>query len=138
MFFTTYHSVNLVIFVVAVVASSITVSKLRNPSDTYNARLFTFGYFSLSSWILWVFQYAIIAAPFISFPNGFSLDVVLYLAVIQNALWASAVLSLHFKQFSRKSLTLPFLVIFSVVTALVAYKTRMLTSERLSELCYSG
>jgi len=128
----TFHSVNLVIFVVAVVVSGITVSKLRTASDTYNARLLAFGYFSLSSWILWAVQYAIIAAPFLSFPTGSSLDAVLSLTLVQNALWATAVLSLHFRQFLRKSLTLPLLVIFTVA-AVITYKTSILSSPRYSD-----
>lgn len=121
MIFTASHSVILLIFAVTIVFAGIKVFELRNPSANYNARLFTFGYLSLGAWILWIFQYAILAAPFLSFPTG-PVDV-LSLALIQNAFWASAVLSLHLKQFSRKSFTLPCLAIFSVATIVVAYQT---------------
>jgi hypothetical protein len=46
---------------------------------------------------------------------------------MQNALWVSAILSLHSKQFSRWSLTLPPLVMFSILIALVIhYQTSVL------------
>ncbi|HKG45971.1 MAG TPA: DUF4062 domain-containing protein [Pyrinomonadaceae bacterium] len=132
MLFTVCHSVILLTFAVTVVFAGIKVSELRNTSANYNARLFTFGYFSLGAWILWILQYAILAGPFLSFPTSLPVDV-LSLALIQNAFWASAILSLHLKQFSRKSLTLPLLAIFSVATILVAYPTRLLTSQQLTQ-----
>jgi hypothetical protein len=126
MLFMTYHIVNLIIFTIAVIYAWITVSKLRNTSATYNARLLPFAYFSLSSWILWGFQYAIL----ISVPTGFFLDTGLWLGVMQNALWTSAVLSLHLKQFSRMT-TLPLWIAFPIVIAfaLLTYRTAVLTSE---------
>lgn len=128
-FFTTCHSVILLTFAVTVVFAGIKVFELRNTSADYNARLFTFGYFSLGAWIVWILQYAILVGPFLSLPTGLPVDA-LSLTLIQNAFWTSAVLSLHLKQFSRKSLTLPFLAIFSVATILVAYLTP-LTSPQL-------
>jgi hypothetical protein len=133
MFFAACHSVVLLIFAVALVFAGMTVVGLRNAAATYNARLFTFGYFSFGAWLLWVLQYALLAAPFLSFPSSFSLDTILALALIQNALWACAVLSLYFKQFSRKSLTLPALGIFSFLFWLGAYKTKLLTSEQFTQ-----
>lgn len=132
MLFTASHSVILLIFAVTTVFAGITVFELRNTSTNYNARLFTFGYFSLGAWVLWILQYAILAAPFLSFPAVLPVDVI-SLALIQNVFWASAVLSLHLKQFSRKSLTLPFLAICSVATILVAYQTRLLTSPESTQ-----
>lgn len=126
MLFITYHLVNLGIFVIAVIYAWVTVSKLRNTSATYNGRLLPFAYFSLSSWILWGFQYLILAGPF----TDFFLDTGLWLGVMQNALWASAVLSLHSKQFSRMT-TLPVWIVFPIVIALalLTYRTEVLTSE---------
>jgi hypothetical protein len=130
MFFTTCHSVILLIFAVTLVFAGIKVFELRNTSAGFNERLFTFGYFSLSAWIIWILQYAILVGPFLSLPADLSVHV-LSLAGIQNAFWASAVLSLHLKQFSRKSLTLPFLAIFSAASILVVHQT---TSEQLAPL----
>lgn len=130
MFFTTYHSAILLIFAVTVVFAGIKVFELRSTSAGYNARLFTFGYFSLGAWIIWILQYAILAGQFLSLRAGLS-DHILPLAVIQNAFWASAVFSLHFKQFSRKARTLPVLAIFSAASILVAHQT-ILTSEQLA------
>jgi hypothetical protein len=133
MAFTAYHSVYLLIFAVVVVFAGVTVSRLLSRSNSYNARLFTFGYFSLFAWILWIFQYAIlVGAPFLSVPSGFFLTADLGLGIIQNAVWASAVLSLRFKQFSRKLLTLSLLGIVSVVIAFVTYQT--ITSNRFTQV----
>lgn len=131
MLFTASHSVILLIFAVTLVFAGIKVFELRNTPASYNARLFTFGYFSFGAWIVWILQYAILASPLLSFPTGLPIDV-LSLALIQNAFWASAVLSLHLKLFSRKSLTLPLLAIFSVATIL-AYQTSLSTSQQLTQ-----
>jgi hypothetical protein len=134
MLFTICHGVILLAFAVTVVFTAITVFELRNTTATYNARLFTFGYFSLGAWIFWILQYALLAAPFLSFPTGLPLDIVLSLSVIQNSFWTSAVLSLRFEQLSRKSLTLPALGIFSLVVGLVAYQTTiLLTAEQFTQ-----
>lgn len=102
------------------------ISKLQNTSPTYTARLFPFAYFSLSAWILGLLQYAIfLANPFIY--SDFFLEATLWLGLMENALWASAILSLHLKQF-RKSLALTLLIMLSVIIALVAYQTTILTS----------
>src|SRR5687767_442158 len=122
MFWIAFHIVNLLIFTVGIVFAWMTLSKLRNTSATYNARLLPFAYYSLSSCILYVLQYLIlVASPFISLPSDFFLHAGLWLGVVQNALWASAVLSLYPKQFSRFSLTLPSLIAFSIVIASVTY-----------------
>lgn len=126
------HGLALLAFGVAIVFAGMTVSKLRSPSDSYNARLFTFGYFSLGAWILWVLQYAILSAPFLSFPSGSSLATVVWLGFVQDALWICAALSLHLRFFSRKSRTLPLLALFSAVFAWVAYRTSILTSLEMA------
>jgi hypothetical protein len=72
MLFTICHGVILLAFAVTVVFTAITVFELRNTTATYNARLFTFGYFSLGAWIFWILQYALLAAPFtIRYPKFF-------------------------------------------------------------------
>jgi hypothetical protein len=113
------------------------VSKLRNSSATYKARLLPFAYFSFSSWIVCALQSAILLpAPLISFPQGsFLNNAGLWLGLMQNALWASAVLSLYPKQLALK-LSLPVLlislpvlsVIATIVVALVASPTTVLSS----------
>ncbi len=129
MFFITYYVVTLVVFLVGLAFAWTTLSKLRNTSATYNARLLPFAYYSLSSWILWVLQYLLlIASPFISFPDGFFLNTGLWLGLVQDALWASAVLSLYSKQFSRLSLTLPSLIAFTIVVYSITYGTTVLAS----------
>lgn len=113
------------------------VSKLRNSPATYKARLLPFAYFSFSSWIVCALQSAILLpAPLISFPAGsFLNNAGLWLGLVQNALWASAVLSLYPKQVTLKFslpvllITLPVLsVIATVVVALVASPTTVLSS----------
>lgn len=129
------HIVCLVFLGVRVVFAGIKVSELQSPPDSYNARQFTFAYFSLSAWILWVFQYAIQATPFFTLSKDLSLTIGLILGVVQNALWTCAALSLPFKSFSRKSLTLPLLAVVSVVSAviaIVAYQAAILSSPELN------
>lgn len=126
------HGVALLFFGVALVFAGLTVSKLRSSSDSYNSRQFTFGYFSFGAWIFWFFQYTILAAPFLPFPSGSSLAIVLWLGVVQNALWICAALSLRFRVLSLKSLTVPGLVIFSAVFAWVVFRTDILSSLELA------
>ena len=125
-----YHIANFIIFAIAVVCACITVSKLRKTSATYNARLLPFAYFCLSSWIVWGLQYIVLAGRFTSLPTGYFLPTGLWLGVMHNALWASAVLSLHLKQFSRMT-SLPLRIAFPIVivVALPTYRTAVLTSE---------
>ncbi len=107
-----------------------TVSRLRNTSATYNGRLLPFVHFSLSSWILGAFQYVIlISSPFIFFP-GFDLVTGLWLGLMQNVLWAGAVLSLHSKRFSRISETLRFFIVLPIIVlwASLTYQTAVLNS----------
>lgn len=122
------HGFILLFFGVAVVFAGIKIPKLRSTSDGYQARLFTFGYLSLGAWILWIFQYAILSAPFLPFPSGSSMATVLWLGVVQNAVWVCAILALPFKVFSRKLVTLSLLAVFSALIAVVAYKTTILST----------
>lgn len=120
MFFTAYYILNLVILAVALGYAGITVSKLRKTSATYRARLLPFACFSLISWMVWALQYVIlVASRFTSFRSGFSQDTGLWLGVMQTALWVSAVLSLHSKQFPRLALPMSVLIMFPVVVASV-------------------
>lgn len=132
MLFKASHCIILLFFLVAIVFAGITVSKLRNASASSNASLFTFGYFSLAAWILWIVQYGVRSAPFLSFESRFSLATVLWLGVVQNALWACAVLSRRWRRLSQKSLTVPLLIIVSVAIAALAYQTDILTSASLN------
>jgi hypothetical protein len=132
MFLKAYYFLSLIPFALAIVFAGITVSKLRNTLGTYEVRLLSFAYFSLSAWILGALQFLILLASLFSpFPNVFLLDTGLWLSITQNALWASAVLSLHSKQFPRISDTLPLYKIFPIVIAfaLLTYRTTFLTSE---------
>lgn len=98
------------------------ISKLRTASATHS-RLVPFFYFSLGAWILVLPQYAILlATPFIYF-NSVSIKTFLSLGILENAFWASAILSLHPKQSSRNSVAPALLVTFAVIIGLVTYQT---------------
>jgi len=127
MFFTTSL---LLIFVVEVVYAAATFLRLKNTTATYNRRLLPFARFSLSSWIVWTFQYLILPGPSASSPTGFFLLTGLWLGVVQNALWISAALSLRSKQFPHISDRLPLFIIFPIVLvfALSTYRIALLTS----------
>lgn len=129
------HGVSLVTFVVVAVFAGRTVCKLRHTSAPSNQWLLPFAYFSLSSWIFWVLQYiTFLAGPFISFPSGHLQKTVLWLGIMQNALWASALLSLHSKRFPRMSLTVPLLILVSIVIALVTYLPPISIFEPLTQI----
>jgi len=124
MFFIAYHSVNLLIFAVAVFFAARTISKLRNTSATYNGRLLRFAYFSLGAWIIWALQYlTLLAGPSNFPPSDFFLNTGLALGVMHNVVWATAVLSLFLERFSRNKLTLALLILFSIVIALLSQTT---------------
>ena len=134
MFFIAFHSVNLLIFAVAVLFAARTISKLRNTSATYNARLLRFAYFSLSAWIIWAFQYlTLLAGPSTSLPSSFFLNTGLALGVMHNVVWATAVLSLFSERFSRNELTLALLIMFSIAIALLA-QTTVLSSAPFTQI----
>ena len=124
---TALHGVLLVLFAAAVINAARRVSQRRN---TYRAWLLPFAYFSFGSWVCWVLQYAIlIGAPHLSLPSGILQNANAWLGIMQNALWAIAILSLYLSHFSRMSLTLPLLAMFSIVIAFViASQTTLLTS----------
>jgi uncharacterized protein DUF4062 len=88
-----------------------------------------FTYFSLSAWILWVFQYVILAAaPLTSIQRDLSRTAGLWLGVMQNVFWLTAILSLYLKLSSRVSLILLVLGMLSIVFALpVVYLPWLLT-----------
>jgi Domain of unknown function (DUF4062) len=110
-FITIYHSVALLVFAVAVALAWGAVPKLRNTSATYNARLLPFAYYSFGSWIFWALQYVLLtASPFISAQTDFFVSAGLSLAVLQNACWASAVLSLSLQKFSPMWVTAPLVI----------------------------
>jgi len=132
MFLIAVYILSLIVFAVAIVFAWMTVSRLRNTSATYNARLLPFAYFSLTSWILAVLQCTLlVTSSLISFPGEFRLATGLWLALMQNVLWAAAVLSLYSKQFSGISQRLPIFVVFPTVVAFAfpTYRIGVLTSE---------
>jgi hypothetical protein len=125
-FFTGIYIPALNIFTGALLVAGIKVFKLRDAGQL------RFAFFSLSSWMLVALQCALlIANQFSDFPNGFFRDTGLWLALTQNALWISAVLSLYSKEFSRISKTLPLPITFPimVVWALLTYRMAVLDSE---------
>jgi hypothetical protein len=133
-FFIAFHIVNFFIFAVAVLFAARTISKLRNTSATYNVRLLRVVYFSLSAWIIWVFQYlTLLAGPSTFPPSSFFLNIGLALGVTHNALWATAVLSLLLERFSRNKLILALLITFSIVIALLA-QTTVLSSVLFTQI----
>ena len=126
------HIVILILFAIAFVHAWRTLSKRRNTPA--NAWLLPFAYLSLSSWILWGLQYIIlIARPFSSYLSDISLNTGLWLGVMQNVVWIIATSSLYSKLFSRVSLTLLLLAMISIVIALVAYKTTVLTLDPFNQ-----
>lgn len=134
MFFIAYHSVNLLIFAVAVLFAARTISKLRNTSATYNTRLLRFAYFSLSAWIIWALQYlTLLAGPSTSPPSNFFLNAGLALGVMHNVVWATAVVSLFSERFSRNHLALALLIVVSIVIALLA-QTTVLSSGPFTQI----
>lgn len=122
------YSVNLIVFVTAVSFAWITVSQLRNTSATYNVRLLPFAYYSLSCWIFWVIQY-LVAIVRETQQEDFFIEkeiltrTIFWMEFVQTALLVFAVLSLYSKKPSRLSLTLPFIIAFSIPAALLSYGT---------------
>lgn len=116
----------LVLFAVAVLLAARKVAKRRN---TYNAWLLPFAYYSVGAWGLWVVQHAIaVTEPLISSHAHTIENMGLWLGVVKNALWATAVFSLHTKHFSRVSQTLPILGMFSIIFLFITYQTTTLNS----------
>lgn len=124
---TALHGVILVFFAVAVISAGRRVAHRRN---TYRFWVLPFAYFSFASWIFWVLQYAIlIGHPLVSLQSDILQSTSAWLVIMQNALWAVAILSLYVNHFPRVSLTLPLLAMFSIVIALVtAYQSAILIS----------
>jgi hypothetical protein len=141
------YVLNLSGLVVAVVYAWITVSRLRNTSATYNARLLPFAYYSLSCWILWALQYLVwigietqrqnlqqnLPYPTIT-PDNFLVSTVRWLASIQTMLLVVAVYSLYSRLPPRLSFTLPSLTAFSILTAFLSYGSNVLTSDAYFKL----
>lgn len=135
------YVLNLSGLVVAVVYAWITVSRLRNTSATYNARLLPFAYYSLSCWILWALQYLVWIGiemqrqnlqqnlPHTTLtPDTFLVSTAHWLASIQTMLLVVAVYSLYSRLPPRLSLTLPSLTVISILTAFLSYGSDVLTS----------
>ena len=102
------------------------VWKRRNSAA--NVWMLPFAQFSLSAWVLWVLQYAIlVVGPFGFLPSDLYRTAFLSLTAMQNALWITAILSLYLRHFSRVSLILSFLGMLSILVAVVVYLTPILT-----------
>jgi hypothetical protein len=133
MLFKIFQAIFLILFAAAVLLAWRKVWKRRHTSA--NGWMLPFAHFSFAAWILWVSQYGILVANQFGF---FTIDSCrstgLLLAVMENALWAAAILSLHSKLFSRVSLTVPLLVMIAIVFALVTYQTRILTRQPVTYL----
>lgn len=126
---TIYHTLNLLIVVVAVIVGWQKVSQLRHTSATYNDRLLPFAYYSLTAAIFWGLQCILqIARPILSIPDDVFVEIGLLLGIIHNALWLAAALPLYSKRFSERSLTLPLVIAFSIVIVTITYCTRALSS----------
>jgi hypothetical protein len=126
MLFIAYHGIFLISFAVAVLYAWRKISKAQNRSA--NAWVSPFAYLSLIAWILWVSQYVIlVVVPFGLVPHDLSVRTGLWLALMQNALWIIAVLCLHLKLLFRVLLTLPLLVMISIIIVPLVYETSILT-----------
>jgi hypothetical protein len=123
---TALHGVILVFFAAMVISAGRRVHQRRN---TYRFWVLPFAYLSFGSWIFWVLQYSIlIADPLTSAQGGILQNISVWLGIMQNALWAIAILSLHVNHFPRVLLTLPLLAMFAIVIALlIAYQPTTFT-----------
>ena len=126
MFFT--HSFILIVVALATLHAITVSSKPRNRSAFYNPRQVLFTFFSSVSWVFWGLQCVILlVGPFTSFPGNFFQNIGLWLALMQNVLWATAVLSLYSNQFAKMHVTLPPLMLTSIVMVLIASQESVLT-----------
>ena len=127
---TIYHSLNLLIVVVAVIVGWQKLAQLRHAPGIYDNRLLPFTYYSLTAAIFWGLQCLLqIARPILSIPNDGFAEIGLLLGIISNALWFAAVLPLYSKRFSEMSRTLPLIIAFSIVIVAISYRTTALSSE---------
>jgi Domain of unknown function (DUF4062) len=126
MFFKVFQSIFPIAFAVALVFAWRKVWRQRNTAA--NAWMLPFAHFSLVAWTLWVLQYVVlVVSQFGLLPADSSRTTGLWLAVMQNVLWITAILSLYSKQFARVSLILPVLGMIAIVVAPVVYLTPVLT-----------
>jgi uncharacterized protein DUF4062 len=126
---TIYHSLNLLIVVVAVIVGWQKVAQLRRTFATYNDRLLPFAYYSLTAAIFWGLQCLLqIARPILSIPNDLFVEIGLLLGITHNILWFAAVLPLYAKRFSELSRTLPLVIAFSIVIVAISFRTGALSS----------
>ena len=123
---------HLAIFVGLLLYAWTKVAKVRK-TDAYKDRLLPFTYFSFAAWIVWGLQSVILLPSPLVFPTGsFLNNAGLWLGLMQNALWFSAVLSLYPEQLTKKSLSIPVLLMFPIVIASVTSRTALLTSETVA------
>jgi uncharacterized protein DUF4062 len=120
-------------FAIALVFAWRKVWKRRHTSA--NAWMLPFAHFSSVAWALWVLQYVVlVVGPFGLLQFDLSRSTGLWLAIMQNFLWITAILSLYFKQFSTVSLILPILVMIAIVVAPVVYLTPILTIGPIAQI----
>lgn len=110
------------------------ISDLRNTAATYKDRLLSFANFTFLAWVISALQDVILLpAPFKYFPEGsFLNNSGLWLGLLQNALWVSAVLSLYPKRLSLPLRSLP--VLFPIVIAAVTSRIAILRSETTANI----
>jgi len=114
-YFIAYHLIFLAIFIRAVVVTGKTVSQLRNTALAYSGRL-PFAYYSLSAWMFWALQYLILIAwTLCSRQDHTFLSAAVSIGLVGNALWAVAIWSLYSKLVNQLSLTLTYVIAFSIL-----------------------
>jgi uncharacterized protein DUF4062 len=118
-YFISYHSIFLVIFIVGIVITWKTVSKLRDEGLAYRARL-PFACYSLRAWICWALQYLVLITwTFYSTQDHKFLSAAISIGVVGNALWAVAILSLYSRRVYRRSFTVTYVIAFSILIGLL-------------------
>jgi Domain of unknown function (DUF4062) len=126
---TIFHSLNLLIVVVAAVVGWLRISRLRSAQATYDARILPFAYYSFTAIVVWGLQCILqLARPLLLIPDDLFVDLGLLLGVIHNTLWLAAVVPLYSKRVWQMSQTVPIFIAVSTVIAAVTLRTGVLTS----------
>jgi hypothetical protein len=135
------YTTNLIIFLVAIVFAWITVSKLRNTSATYNARLLPFAYYSFSCWILWFLQYLVLIireTTNLGYNRNATYEILTsttgFLAIMQTIVLVIAASSLYSKKPPRLFLILPYLIVISILVAFFSYGMDIFSSPLVRAL----
>ena len=132
---TIYHSINLLIVVVAAVIGWRKVSRLRRTQATYDARILPFAYYSLAAVMVWALQCILqLAKPFVLIPDDLFVDLGLLLGVIHNTFWLAAVVPLYSKRVWQMSQTVPIFIAVSTIIVAVTLRTGVLTSAVFAQI----